>query len=125
MTQVEVPSVTGSGRRRRWSMAEKIRIVEESLSRPRRAASTVRRYDISRALLTRWCRECLIWLLGCCPLTRFASVLIAPAPVQTLSDIPVASHSADMIGIALVNGRRLMVSWSIDPALSPCISMIL
>lgn len=53
MTQVEVLSVTDSDRRRRWSMAEKIRIVEESLLRPRMAASTARRYDISRTLLTR------------------------------------------------------------------------
>jgi transposase len=29
VSQVEVLSVTDSGRRRRWSLAEKIRIVEE------------------------------------------------------------------------------------------------
>ena len=39
-SQVEVLSVTDSGRRRRWSAAEKIRIVEESLSRPRSVALT-------------------------------------------------------------------------------------
>jgi hypothetical protein len=42
-SQVEVLSVTDSGRRRRWSAAEKIRIVEESLSRPRSVALTARR----------------------------------------------------------------------------------
>lgn len=47
-SQVEVLSVTDSGRRRRWSAAEKIRIVEESLSRPRSVALTARRHDISR-----------------------------------------------------------------------------
>lgn len=35
MTQVEVHSGTDSGRRRRWTTAEKITIVEESLSQPR------------------------------------------------------------------------------------------
>jgi transposase len=115
MTQVEVLSVTDSGRRRRWSTAEKIRIVEESLSRPRMAASTARRHDISRTLLTRWRKEYRAGVLGCGPSTRFAPVMIAPEPVRP--EVPVAPPSADTIGIALVNGRRLTVSPKIDPAL--------
>lgn len=53
MSQVEVLSVTDTGRRRRWTDAEKFRIVEESHAAPRRAAATARRYEISRSLLTR------------------------------------------------------------------------
>ena len=52
--RVEVLSVTDSGRRRRWTTDEKIRIVEESFARPRAVSSTARRHEISRALLTRW-----------------------------------------------------------------------
>jgi transposase-like protein len=113
MTQVEVLSVTDSGRRRRWSTAEKIRIVEESLSRPRMAASTARRYDISRTLLTRWRKDYRSGLLGCGPSTRFAAVMIAPAPAQP--EMAVAATSAGTIEIALMNGRRLTVSPTIDP----------
>ncbi|WP_144431577.1 transposase, partial [Jannaschia seosinensis] len=54
MSQVEVLSVTDTGRRRRWTDAEKVRIVEESYAAPRMAAATARRYEISRSLLTRW-----------------------------------------------------------------------
>ena len=71
ISQVEVLSVTDSGRRRRWSLAEKIRIVEESLAHPRQAASTARRYDISRTLLTRWRRQYREGLRA--PRRRFAS----------------------------------------------------
>lgn len=117
MTQVEVLSVTDSGRRRRWSMAEKVRIVEESLSRPRMAASTARRYDISRTLLTRWRKEFRTGLLGCGPSTRFTPVMIAPEPTPVQPEVPMAPPSADTIGIVLVNGRRLTISPTIDPAL--------
>jgi len=117
MTQVEVLSVTDSGRRRRWSVAEKIRIVEESLSRPRMAASTARRYDISRTLLTRWRKEYRAGLLGCSLSTRFAPVMITPEPTPPRPAIPVAPPSTDTIGIVLVNGRRLTVSPTTDPAL--------
>jgi len=39
-SRVEVLSVTDSGRRRRWTVEEKIRIVEESFSRPRAVSAT-------------------------------------------------------------------------------------
>lgn len=80
MPQVEVLSVTDSGRSRRWSAAEKVRIVEESLSRPRSGAVTVRRYDISRTLLTRWRKEYREGLHGKEPFAAFAPVMIAAEP---------------------------------------------
>jgi len=43
-----------TGRRRRWSEDEKLRIVAESLSGSRLVSSTARRYGISRSLLTTW-----------------------------------------------------------------------
>lgn len=120
MTQVEVLSVTDSGRRRRWSAAEKIRIVEESLSRPRMASSTARRYDISRTLLTRWRKDYRSGLLGGVPSTRFAPVMIAPEPAPEPALVPperrATTAPADEIKIALVNGRRLTVPAAIDPA---------
>lgn len=110
MTKVEVLSVTDSGRRRRWSEAEKIRIVEESLSRPRMVASTARRYEISRTLLTRWRKDYRSGLLGCGSSTGFAPVMIAAEPAQS-------EMAAAVIEIALVNGRRLTVSPMIDPVI--------
>src|SRR5690554_753324 len=50
-------SVVNTGRRRRWSAAEKARIVEESLMGHRQASATARRHDIPTSLLFRWRRE--------------------------------------------------------------------
>src|SRR5580658_10511860 len=48
--------VVETGRRRRWSDEEKLRIVLESLETPRAISSTARRHDISRSLLMTWRR---------------------------------------------------------------------
>lgn len=49
--------VVETGRRRRWTEEEKLRIVAESLSRPRQVSSTARRHGIPRSLLTTWRRQ--------------------------------------------------------------------
>ena len=46
-----------TGRRRRWTEDEKLRIVAESLSGSRQVSSTARRHGISRSLLTAWRRQ--------------------------------------------------------------------
>ncbi|WP_407672834.1 transposase [Paracoccus sp. TD-10] len=53
-----------TGRRRRWTEEEKFRIIEESYAARRRAAATVRHYEISRSLLTGWRREAREGLLA-------------------------------------------------------------
>ena len=52
--QVERLDVVETGRRRRWSEGEKLKIVLESLQAPHQVAATARRYGISRSLLLRW-----------------------------------------------------------------------
>ena len=49
--------VGDTGRRRRWSEDEKLKIVLESLQAPRQLAATARRYGVSRSLLLRWRRS--------------------------------------------------------------------
>lgn len=119
MPHVEVLSVTDSGRRRRWSAAEKIRIVEESLSRPRSAAVTARRYDISRTLLTRWRKDYREGLLGREPPMAFARVMIAAEPTAAEARLSVEPKTscADTLAITLVNGRHIVVPVRIDPVL--------
>jgi transposase len=46
--------IVDTGRRRRWSAAEKLWIVEESFSAPRLASATARRHGISNQLLFAW-----------------------------------------------------------------------
>ncbi|WP_444462231.1 transposase [Rhodobacter capsulatus] len=54
---LEILDVTNTGRRRRFSLAEKIRIVEESLSGPKLARATARRYGIALSGLYQWRRQ--------------------------------------------------------------------
>ena len=123
--RVEVLSVIDSGRRRRWSLAEKIRIVEESLSRPRQVAKTARRHDISRTLLTRWRKEYREGLLVTVPMPRFAPVNVAPEPRQAPPVASTAETGPERIEIGLRNGRRLTVSSTIDPeALARLVSVL-
>jgi transposase len=49
--------VVETGRRRRWTENEKLRIVAESLSGVRQVSSTARRHGISRSLLMTWRRQ--------------------------------------------------------------------
>ena len=52
--QITRLEIVDTGRRRRWSESEKVRIVEESLSAPRLASATARRHGISNQLLFAW-----------------------------------------------------------------------
>ncbi|MCG2673445.1 transposase [Bradyrhizobium sp. GCM10023182] len=55
--QIERFEVVETGRRRRWTSDEKLKIVLESLQAPRAVSSTARRYGISRSLLLTWRRS--------------------------------------------------------------------
>ncbi|WP_143130693.1 transposase, partial [Bradyrhizobium arachidis] len=55
--QIERFEVVETGRRRRWTDGEKLKIVLESLQAPRAVSSTARRYGISRSLLLTWRRS--------------------------------------------------------------------
>ncbi|NKB16022.1 MAG: transposase [Sphingomonadales bacterium] len=49
--------VVETGRRRRWSFEEKLRIVEESRQGHRQVSATARRHGISSSLLFAWRRD--------------------------------------------------------------------
>lgn len=121
VSQVEVLSVTDTGRRRRWTDAEKLRIVEESYTAPRMAAATARRHELSRSLLTRWRREAREGLLvGDRDRAHFAPVAVTPDAAVT----PVAADARDRpddtgcnrVEIILTNGRRLVTTATTEAA---------
>lgn len=92
--RIQVLSVSDTGRRRRWSDDEKIRIVKESLGDGVALAEVARRHDISRSQLYDWRYRHKIGLLGAGP--QFLRVLqvedgscpddvpVPPAPVLTI-----------------------------------------
>ena len=114
--RVEVLSVADSGRRRRWTTDEKIRIVEESFARPRAVSATARRHEISRALLTRWRADYRAGLLEGSRGPAFAPLALVGEPVSmTPAAAPPASGVEAKVEIVLGNGRRVVVPASIDP----------
>jgi transposase len=52
--QVQRLEIVNTGRRRRWSLDEKLRIVEESFQGYRQVSAPARRHDISPSLLYSW-----------------------------------------------------------------------
>ncbi len=54
--QISLLEIVDTGRRRRWTPREKLRIVEEILVGPRLSSATARRNGISNQLLFAWCK---------------------------------------------------------------------
>ena len=113
--QVERLEVVDTGRRRRWSEDEKLRIVLESLQTPRQVAATARRYGVSRSLLLRWRRSFR-------PEPKDATgqqVGFAPAMVVTESGTtpgPVRPAGSGAIEIEFAAGARMRITGAVDAA---------
>ena len=117
--EVEILSVTDTGRRRRWTDAQKVRIVEESFGPRGSMSETARRHDIGRTLLVRWRRQYRDGELagGAAPLRFMPLTLAAPEapaipPAPEPKPLPALIDRAEII---LLNGRRLSISATIDP----------
>lgn len=105
--------VVETGRRRRWTEDEKLRIVAESLSGSRLASSTARRYGISRSLLTTWRRQFRVQPhpdgeAG----SGFVPTVVLP---ESPASVPVASSSTRM-EIVVSADRRIIVDAGVDVA---------
>src|SRR5258708_1048004 len=98
--------IVDTGRRRRWSAAAKLRIVEESLSGPRLVSATARRHGISNQLLFAWRKAYREGRLGA--VAGFVSARIAPQPGE-------AGGSLDRGRIEIVgaDGRRFIVDCAV------------
>ena len=104
--------VVDSGRRRRWSEDEKLRIVSESLGGPRLVSTTARRYGISPSLLFAWRRSFRAVPVG----KSAAEPAFVPAVVVSEPSSAAARALSGRIEIILANGRRLRVDAGIEVA---------
>jgi len=111
--QVSRLEVIDTGRRRRWTEAEKLRIVEESFSRPRHASTTARRYGLSGALLFSWRKAYREGRLGDGALDGFVPAVIVPEGV-TAAPWPRADGGGRM-EVVSASGRRVVVGPDFDP----------
>lgn len=112
--EIEVLSAGDVPRRRHWSDADKIRIVEESFLGHRQVTATARRHGVSRSLLTIWRRQFRSGELGDETSPVFIPLAVSP---KSAAAAPVAPRNTSdaRLEILLRNGRRLLVPSSVDP----------
>ena len=111
--QIERLEVVDTGRRRRWSEDEKVKIVLESLQAPRQVAATARRYGISRSLLLRWRRSFRPEPKDATEQhTGFVPARVVPASGAT----PGSVEPAGAIEIEFAAGVRMRITGAVDAA---------
>ena len=114
-TQIERLEVVETGRRRRWSDDEKLRIVLESLRVPRAISSTARRYGISRSLLMQWHKLFCSAPDGAeAELTSFVPATMTPDP-SAAPTVPAVPASGRMV-IVVGKDCRVIVDAGVDAA---------
>lgn len=103
-------------RRRRWTLAEKARIIEESLAPEAIVAEVARRHDIHPNLLHLWRRRARTGTLALVSAgdtaagdVRFAAVAVAPE--ERASGAP-----SSVIEIEFADGTRLRITGSAEAA---------
>jgi transposase len=115
--QVGRLEVVETGRRRRWSEDEKLKIVLESLQAPRQISATARRYGISRSLLLQWRRSFRVeqkdageQQIGFVPAMVVAGSEAAAAPA------PGGLAGGGTIEIEFATGARMRIAGAVDQA---------
>lgn len=101
--------IVDTGRRRRWSVEEKLRIVEESYSAPRQASATARRHGISNPLLFAWRKAHREGRLGEGGVCGFVPAMIVPEQPRKGPE-----PSGGRMEVVSVNGRRVIVEPDVD-----------
>ena len=115
--------LSGPERRRRWTAAEKARIVEETLVGDASVAEVARRYDVHRNLLDAWRRQARTGTLMCESGAGMAPDSGGFSPVVVASESGVlrtpqsnAPAGVAVIEVVLRNGRVLRVPDNAAPA---------
>ena len=104
--------VLGTERRRRWSLQDKLRIVDETLQPGVTVTEVARRHGLAPSVVFTWRRLAREGRLGDAGPT-FMPVEITPVPRQTT---PIASPAlrTGLIEIVLGRGRRIRVDREVD-----------
>jgi transposase len=99
--------------RRRWSEADKRRLVEETLAPGETVHGVARRHGVNTSQLFTWRKQLRI---GLEPVTApsvagFATVAIAPTTVSPVDD----TVPSGLIEIELAGGDRVRITGAVDP----------
>jgi transposase len=107
MSKPAIEVITSVERRRRWSPAEKERLVAASLEHGATVSAVAREAGIHPGQLYGWRRQLLHRSQ---PRATFAAVRIAAEPART------ALPAAGLIEVEFANGSRMRISGAVDPA---------
>jgi transposase len=110
-TQLERLGVVETGRRRRWTDDEKLKIVLESMQTPRSISSTARRHGISRSLLLNWRRSFCTEPDGAAgEKSSFMPAMVVADPAPSAPAVPASGRMVIEIG----KDRRVIVDAGVD-----------
>ena len=104
--------VLGTERRRRWSLQDKLQIVEETLQPGVTVTEVARRHGLAPSVVFTWRRLAREGRLGDAGPT-FMPVEVTPVPRQTTPIASPARHTG-LIEIVLGRGRRIRVDREVD-----------
>ena len=112
MTNAQVEVITSVQRRRRWSRAEKERIVAAALEPGAVASEVAREAGIHTSQLFRWRQQLCERAPG-----PVAFSPVAVAPVQEAAALPLPTPSSEQAGtveIEFATGGRMRITGSVD-----------
>ena len=105
--------VLGTERRRRWSLPDKLRIVEETMQPGVTVTEVARRHGLAPSVVFTWRRLAREGRLGNAAGPAFVPVGITPVPLQTAPGASPPRRSG-LIEIVLGRGRRIRVDREVD-----------
>ena len=118
--QVERLEVVETGRRRRWSEDEKLKIVLESLQASRQVSATARRYGLSRSQLLQWRRSFRVEQKGAAEQQiGFVPAVVALEPEAAGPEpepAPAGPAGGGSIEIEFASGTRMRITGAVDQA---------
>jgi transposase len=116
-TEADRLDVVETGRRRRWSEDEKLKIVLESLRAPRQVSVTARRHGISRSLLLQWRRSFRAERKSAAePQIGFVSATVVPESDAAVP-APCGAAGGGTIEIEFATGARMRITGAVDKAM--------
>ena len=105
--------VLGTERRRRWSLQDKLRIVDETLQPGVTVTEVARRHGLAPSVVFTWRRLAREGRLGDNTGPAFMPVEITPVPAQVPSAASTPRRTG-LIEIVLRHGRRIRVDREVD-----------
>ena len=112
-----VAVLSGPERRRRWTAAQKHRIVEESLAADTTVIEVARRHDIHPNLLHLWRRQARTGTVKpICQPSDAPAGEVKFAPVAIATDRRTLAAPPGMIEIEFASGARLRITGLVDAA---------